>query len=97
MSNQDPDLITIDSDYYTIDEIDQIEQLTGAAFTTFMQGEGPKAKELRILALLMRRRTDPDFPEEKVGALKVSFKKAPVPPTSDSDSEPSQPLSSTTG
>ena len=93
---QDPDLITIDTNYYTIDEIDQIEELSGEPFTKFMNGEGKKANDLRILALLIRRRTDPDFPEDRVGSLKISFKRAPVPPTVDNDSGPSVPLSNTT-
>ena len=70
----DPDLIVIDTDWFTIDEIDQIEQRTGQPFPRFMNGGGPMAGELRILGLLIRRRTDPDFPEERAGSLKVTFK-----------------------
>jgi len=79
---EDPDVITIDTDYYTIDEIDMIEELIGDEFGKFMNLPGKKGKDLRILAFIMRRRTDPEFPFEKAGSLKISFKTAPVPPTS---------------
>jgi hypothetical protein len=84
----DPDLIEMDSDYFTIDEIDIIEQLTGEDFTKFMNTPGPKAGHFKILAFVIKRRTDPEFPFERAGQLKAKFTKTPVPPTNGNGSGP---------
>ncbi len=96
----DPDVISIDLDDLTIDEIELLEDELNMPFDgigkIFADPNAKKAKVLRAIALAVRRRTDPDFPAEKAGKLKISFKADPVPPTVDDGSATSPPSSSTT-
>ena len=89
LPKQDDDVIHVDSDWFTLDEIDVIEELAGCEFPQFMNTPGKKSAHLRIMALILKRRTDPDFPESEVGSLKVTFGSKPVPPTSGNGSAPS--------
>jgi len=94
---QDSDVIEVDVEWYTLDEIEYIEQQIGDEFTKFMNVPGAKTKHMRILALIIKRRTDPDFPEDQVGSLKISFKVRGVPPTNGNGLGQKSPLPSSTG
>jgi hypothetical protein len=91
----DDDVIDIDLDWLTLDEIDVLEEMTGEPFDKFMQGGGKKGPSLRVLGLILRRRTDPHFPVERVGEIKVRMQKVNVPPTNGDGSAQSQPLPAT--
>jgi hypothetical protein len=75
------DVIDIDLDWLTLDEIDVLEAMTGEPFDKFMQGQGLKGPSLRVLGLILKRRTDPHFPVERAGEIKVRMAKQAVPPT----------------
>jgi hypothetical protein len=83
----EPEILEIDSEWFTVDEIAAIETMIGTDFTKFMNQPGPKAAHFKVLATIVQRRTDPEFKLEDAGSLKVSFKKTPVPPTSGNGSE----------
>jgi hypothetical protein len=70
--------------------------MTNEPFDKFMQGGGKKGPSLRILGLILRRRTDPHFPVERVGEIKVRMQKVAVPPTNGDGSAQSQPSPATT-
>ena len=85
---QEPEVIDVDAEWFTIDEIDYIENQIGTDFTKFMNQPGPKAAHFKILATVIKRRTDPDFSIEDAGSLRVTFAKRAVPPTNGNGSEP---------
>lgn len=84
--NDEP--ILVDSDWFTLDEIDVIEELAGCEFPQFMNTPGKKAAHLRIMALIIKRRDEPDYPESELGSLRVTFGKKEVPPTKGNGSAP---------
>lgn len=86
MSNPTPDdVLNVDITHLTVEEIEQIEDLTGQAIDAAMNPDKPKGKFLRALAFINGRRTDPEYTWELAGKMKVVLAEKPVPPTSDSD------------
>lgn len=75
------DVIDIDLDWLTLDEIEVLEQMTGEPFDKFMQGQGFKSASLRVLGVILKRRVDPHFPIERSGEIKVRMTKKQIPPT----------------
>lgn len=90
------ELVYLDSKWYTPNEIRIIEERTGKPITQLMQGDQMKADDIQVVALVMKWRTVPDFPEDRAGDIPVVLGERPVPPTSDNGSELLSPLSSTT-
>lgn len=63
-------------DVLTMDEIEQLEKLTGSSVTTlFGKGEFP-GRALKFLVWLLQKRTDKDAKIEEVG--KMTFNQATV-------------------
>lgn len=86
---EDPDVVDANPDYLTIDELDAAEELLGGPIDMMsrMPRRGPA---IRVLATIVKRRTDPDFPFERAGSLKIKFGAASVvPPTNGNGSEAS--------
>lgn len=77
----DPDVITIDLDHLTIEEIEKMEELSGAPFDSLWQDGKPKGRIMRVFATIVRQRDDPSFTMEQAGKLKIKFDKGgAVPP-----------------
>lgn len=77
----DIDQLTVNLDELTLDDLDAIEELTGAPFTAI--GQNINAKTLRALAFVSLRRDYPDITTEDVGRLKVKIDKPdPTAPAS---------------
>lgn len=72
MSNTENNIL----DVLTMDEIEQLEKLTGSSVTTlFGKGEFP-GRALKFLVWLLQKRTDKDAKIEEVG--KMTFNQATV-------------------
>lgn len=79
----DPDVVEFNLDHLTIDEIEQMEDLTGEPFDEIWKDGKRKGKTMRAFATIIQRRTDPDFTWEAAGRLKIKFDSTRVPPTVD--------------
>jgi len=67
------DVVDIDIEELTIDDIETIEEITGHPIDALGDPKMPKGKILRALALIKARRTDPEATAESVGHLKVNL------------------------
>lgn len=81
MSELDPDIIDANPDYLTLDEVDKVEEMLGGPIDNM--GKLPRrGPVLRILATVIKQRTEPGFLLENAGSLKIRFgEKKEVPPT----------------
>lgn len=81
----DPDVIIIDLDHLTIDEIEKMEEMSGLPFDNLWQDGKPKGRVMRIFATIVRQRQDPGFTMDQAGKLKIRFGAggAVPPPASD--------------
>jgi hypothetical protein len=86
----DDGIIFVDLEQLTVNEIEQIEELTGEGIDIFGHAGTKKGKTLRAGGLVFMRRTDPSFTWEQAGNLRVRFGAKPVPPHDGDDSEPAQ-------
>lgn len=77
------ELLSIDLDSLTIDEIDVIEEVTGAPLDELRKPGARRGPMLRAMAVVLKRRTDPNFSIEDAGRLRLQFKpgKAKTDPT----------------
>ena len=75
------DVFTIDINDLTIAEVVLIEEMTGLPLDALGQADKPKGKMLQALALISKRRDNPDFTWEMAGALKISTASDPVDPS----------------
>lgn len=96
MSDGGPEYIAVDPDMLTIGEVEEVEELAGISIDTFSRPDTPKAKFMRAMAFVTRRRTHPDFTWEQAGRHRVRIEKTPIPPTDDNGSALSEPLSDIT-
>jgi len=80
----DNELFNIDINSLTIAEVVEIEDRTGQPLDALGQADKPKGRMLQALALISKRREDPEFTWEMAGALKISTDSTPVDP-SDAD------------
>lgn len=69
--------ITVDLEELTLDDLDVIEEMTGAPFTEL--GKNMTAKTLRAMAFVSLRRKHPEVTAEDVGRLKVKVAKTDPP------------------
>jgi hypothetical protein len=94
---EDPDIVRVNPDMLTIGEVEEVEELAGQSIDTFARPGSPKAKFMRAMGMMMRRRTDPSFTWEQSYRLKVRIDSDnQVPPTSGNGSDPSQSLPGST-
>lgn len=90
---EDPDLVRVDPDILTIGEVELVEELSGMSIDTFSRPGTPKAKFMRAMGMVYRRRTDPGFTWEQAAHLRVRMDDGKnVPPQSGNGSGPSQSL-----
>lgn len=78
-----PDVLNFDLDDLTIDELDMLEEVTGEAFDSILAPGKPKAKAMRAIAYVIKRRTDPEFTLEQAGRLKITMDSLPDPTKAD--------------
>lgn len=89
----DPDIVRVNADMLTIGEVEEVEEYAGQSIDMFARAGSPKAKFMRAMGMMVRRRTDPNFTWEQSYQLKVRMDvENPVPPTGGNGSAPSQSL-----
>lgn len=77
----DEQTLNVDLKHLTVEEIEAIEEKTGAPIDTLADPAKPKGTMLRAIGYTVRRRTDPDFTWEAAGKLKVELAEEELPPT----------------
>lgn len=70
---KDDDVIVVDLNHLTIDEIETIEDIIDAPIDSVSNPNARKAKSLRAIGFVIKRRTNPDFELKDAGRLKVQF------------------------
>ncbi|WP_030779360.1 hypothetical protein [Streptomyces sp. NRRL S-920] len=68
------EVLSLDIDSLTIDEIDVIEEIIDGPLDSLAKPGARKAKMLRAMAVVIKRREDPSFTAEDAGKLKIQFK-----------------------
>jgi hypothetical protein len=66
-------VFSIDIEALTIDDIETIEEMTGAPIDKLGDPTMPKGKMLRALAFVKARKTDPTATPESVGGLRIEI------------------------
>lgn len=72
-SESTSDRIELDVEDLTIAEVEEVEELTGLPFDSFSDPKSPKAKFLRALVFLAKRRENPDYTWEDAGKEKLTI------------------------
>ncbi|MHC0429229.1 hypothetical protein ACX6XY_03445 [Streptomyces sp. O3] len=75
------DVLSLDIDSLSIDEIDIIEDIIDGPLDALAKPGARKAKLLRAMAVVIKRRDDPDFSAKDAGKLRIQFKQKPKDPT----------------
>ncbi|MFB7860590.1 hypothetical protein [Streptomyces sp. NPDC056069] len=79
------ELLSLDLNSLTIDEIDIIEEITGAPLDELRKPGQRRGPMLRAMAVVLKRREDPNFSAADAGRLRLEFKgKAKPDPTAPS-------------
>lgn len=86
VNETDDDVIEIDLNHLTIDEIETIEDIVDAPIDSITNPNMRKAKLLKAVGFVIKRRTNPEFRLEDAGKLRVKFDVVPVDPTKSSAS-----------
>ena len=81
----DSEVFNIDINELTIAEIVEIEERTGLPFDALGDQSKPKGKLLQALAMISKRKEDPEFTWEMAGDLKINAESEPVDPTDGGD------------
>ncbi|MFF3086369.1 hypothetical protein ACFVRB_15165 [Streptomyces nojiriensis] len=68
------DVLSLDIDSLTIDEIDVIEDIIDGPLDSLAKPGARKAKLLRAMAVVIKQREDPTFSAEDAGKLRIEFK-----------------------
>jgi len=66
--------MTIDFDLLTLDEVEQIELISGLSIDAIMKRGEPKGRALKAVIFVMARRTNPEYTIEEAG--KMTFEAA---------------------
>ncbi|MEU9388672.1 hypothetical protein AB0D86_01565 [Streptomyces sp. NPDC048324] len=74
-------VLSLDIDSLSIDEIEIIEDIIDGPLDQLAKPGARKAKLLRAMAVVIKRRDDPSFTAEDAGSLRIEFKKKPKDPT----------------
>jgi hypothetical protein len=61
----------IDFNSLTLDEVEQIELMTGRNIESIIDDGAPKGRALKVLIFTMKKRTDPSFTIEDAGKLSL--------------------------
>ncbi|MFF2039376.1 hypothetical protein ACFVVX_03015 [Kitasatospora sp. NPDC058170] len=70
------ELLSVDIDSLSIDEIDIIEEVIDAPLDSLAKSGARRGPMLRAMAVVIKRRTDPDFSIEDAGRIQISIKSA---------------------
>ncbi|MFJ9646727.1 hypothetical protein [Streptomyces sp. NPDC101206] len=68
------DVLSLDIDSLTIDEIDTIEEIIDGPLDSLAKPGARKGKLLRAMAVVIKRREDPTFSAKDAGNLRIEFK-----------------------
>lgn len=63
--------MTIDFDSMTLNEIEQIELLTGRSIDSIMDEGAPRGRVFKAIIFVFKKRTDPDFTFEQAGEFSM--------------------------
>jgi hypothetical protein len=63
--------MTIDFDTMTLNEIEQIELLTGRSIDSIMDDGAPRGRTFKAIILVFKKRTDPNFTFEQAGEFSM--------------------------
>lgn len=67
MTNQ-----TFDFESLTLNEVEQIELITGSSIDQLMDAGQAKGKAMKAIIFIMKKRIDPNFTLEQAGALSMT-------------------------
>lgn len=81
LPKKDPNVLSLDLDKLSIDEIEMIEDIIDGPLDSLSKPGARKAKLLRAMAFVMKRRENPDFSLEDAGKLCIELKSKPKDPT----------------
>lgn len=62
----------LDFDTLTLDEVEQIELLTGQSIQTIMEDESPKGRTLKVILWIFGKRANPDMTLEDAGKITLA-------------------------
>lgn len=63
---------TFDFETLTLNEVEQIELITGSSIDQLMDAGSPKGKALKAIIYIIRKRTEPDFTLEQAGSISMA-------------------------
>lgn len=61
-----------DFESLTLNEVEQIELITGSSIDQLMDAGQPKGKALKAIIFIMKKRIEPDFTLEQAGAITMT-------------------------
>lgn len=61
-----------DFESLTLNEVEQIELITGSSIDQLMDAGQPKGKAMKAIIFIMKKRTDPNFTIEQAGAMSMT-------------------------
>jgi hypothetical protein len=61
-----------DFESLTLNEVEQIELITGASIDQLMDAGQPKGKAMKAIIFTIKKRTDPNFTLEQAGAVSMT-------------------------
>lgn len=59
----------VDFDTLTLNEVEQIEMLTGASIQSIMEDGSPKGRALKVVLWIFGKRTNPNMTLEEAGEI----------------------------
>ena len=63
---------SFDFESLTLNEVEQIELITGSSIDQLMDAGQAKGKAMKAIIFIMKKRTDPNFTLEQAGALSMT-------------------------
>ena len=63
---------TFDFESLTLNEVEQIELITGSSIDQLMDAGQAKGKAMKAIIFIMKKRIDPNFTLEQAGALSMT-------------------------
>lgn len=61
-----------DFESLTLNEVEQIELITGSSIDQLMDAGSPKGKALKAIIFIVKKRTDPSFTLEQAGEVSMT-------------------------
>lgn len=63
---------TFDFETLTLNEVEQIELITGSSIDQLLDAGQPKGKALKAIIFIVKKRIDPSFTLEQAGSISMS-------------------------